>query len=223
MNYKMLIASCVLLLLSCAIFLGYMNIHTVTAIFVLLLFTGVVSLIVYITSKIDKATDKENKKDNMYYFNKVNELLKNMPEGDMIEWGGGIDIRIDRKSFKNAEDKMTPYIAISGDLKYWKKRVVVIYDIVNDDISKYYGDPSPELINNPFKNFDPYGKERKQMGMGRRIWDPRRRRYITSYDNNYEQPAGVNVNVGGNMQDDGDSADEVGERGAELLRKFQDE
>ena len=94
------------------------------------------------------------KKTFKYCWERVNVLLKSMAGGDGLEWAGGFGRRTEVRSFHDGQ-QMRRYRSMLGHLSGQRQLVVVIYDVDNDDIAKYYANPSTQVIMNPFYDFKP--------------------------------------------------------------------
>lgn len=98
---------------------------------------------------------KEKKKDFNYDWQRLNEIIRNRTNGDVMEWDMGIGMRSEIKSIKVGE-KIEHYRSFYGYLYYSRQEVIVIYQRDKEDIVRWFANPSPEVINDPFKFFEPY-------------------------------------------------------------------
>lgn len=127
-----------------------------------------------------------NKKSLNNCWQRVNSLLRAMPNGDSVEWSSGFGRKSELRYF-NINGKNKPYRSVLAHSVRNSQLVVVIYDIEEDDIVKYIGNPTPDLISDPFAGFNPSGKsENFGGGFGNNRFDRYGRRI--PYDNQSHTP-----------------------------------
>jgi hypothetical protein len=123
--------------------------------YMLLFFTCYAWIIFDYNRRMAEYEELEGKKKTFKYcWERVNVLLKSMAGGDGLEWGGGFGRRTEVRSFHDGQ-VMKRYRSMVGYLSGQRQLAVVIYDIDNDDIAKYYANPSTQTILNPFYDFKP--------------------------------------------------------------------
>lgn len=128
------------------------------------------------------------------YIRKINRILLSRPGGEPIQWEGGKYTRYDKKTLFDINRQPHHYVAITGLFSKSDKRIILIYDIEEDDICRLIGDPSPQLVNNPFYDFRPFET-------GTRAFSPFPSDF---YDDRYMRRQGVNINVGNSRKDNFD-------------------
>ena len=128
-------------------------------IFLLLLIIYAVSHFVVIkyheSIKEKEKNEFEQRKKFSWCWYRVNEILKQMPGGQGIEWNEGVGRRSEIKAFFDGIQHRY-FRSLMGYLAKTQQLVVIIYDIDKDDIVRFYADPSPEVIYNHFYKFDPF-------------------------------------------------------------------
>ena len=145
--------------------------------------------------KKDRALELENaqrKQKFEWCFSRVNKILKSMPGGQGIEWDSGFGRVSDFRTFHDGTQNK-PFRSIMGYLSGTQQLVLVIYDIDNDDIVKFYADPTPRLINNHFVDFDPYHNSSSSL-TGINPYAKGSKRY---YDYLRKNNNGLNINIAG--------------------------
>lgn len=157
--WSMIICGATILIVT-AIKLGYFNRQVLTAFLVISLSTLLCLALLYLSGYFDKKDD--DRKDTAYYFRRINELLLARPEGDAIDWTGGQDVRTFLKRYKDDRSQEHEFFGVVGRSVTYKKMIAVIYNINRDDLEIYYGDPSANVIMNPFKDFDPFNRIKSQ-------------------------------------------------------------
>lgn len=132
--------------------------------------------------------EKSNKKKLDYCWERANHLLRNMAGGQGLEWNRGTGRRSEYESFHNGI-QMCGFRSMEGYLSDTQQLVVLIYDIENDDIVRYYANPPPSILDNHFHKFKPFqGKE----SLG--VQPP----YNRPYDRRYGSRRPLSIHVGGN-------------------------
>lgn len=123
--------------------------------FVFMLVTGwiLITLIIKIKNKDTKDVAKTGLD---HYLRKINEILESRPSGEGLVWEGGIYSRYIKKIFFDINRQEHVFVGICAITQDTLKRVVVVYDTKDNDISRFYGDPSPEMMNDPFYGFKPF-------------------------------------------------------------------
>lgn len=110
-------------------------------------------LLLFMEDRLDKQDMEKEKLP--YCFAKINELLGQLPGGDVLQWESGMDRRSQVRTFLAGKDRVrlrSIYALIFGKAQ----GVVVIYNIDSEDIFAYWANPSSEQINDPFKNVKPF-------------------------------------------------------------------
>lgn len=132
--------------------------------------------------EIERHNRDEKKQTFKWCWNKVNDILRKMPGGEGLEWGGGFGKRSEVKYFSDGKIQH-PFRYIFGNLSESKQPVLIILDVDKEDIGRYYANPTPSLLDNPFDSFRPFsGQERDNFGY--RDWRfgyDRRSRYRPEY------------------------------------------
>lgn len=122
---------------------------------VLSVVAGGIALNIYDKMKITKDIKDENSKVKISnIFRRINEELATMPDGDTVNWDSGKSRTIKSKIFSDGKKNWT-FRAYFGTLVTNNELVVVIYDVDNDTVFDYYTNPGPDLLLDPFKNFNP--------------------------------------------------------------------
>jgi len=133
--------------------------------------------------EIEKHNYEEKKQSFKWCWNKINEVLRKMPGGEGVEWEGGFGKRSEIKYFTDGKIQH-PFRYVFGSLSETKQPVLIIFDIDKEDIARYYANPTPTLIENPFNGFKPFATYDRDRS-GYRDWmfgrDRRRGFYPSSY------------------------------------------
>lgn len=105
-----------------------------------------------------------NRKSLSYCWQRINSLLKEMPDGDTVEWSEGFGKKTELKSY-TVDGVTKTFRSIVAHLVKNNQLVVIIYSIDDDYLARYYANPTPGLLRDPFLDFNPGGTTRP-MGMG---------------------------------------------------------
>lgn len=124
--------------------------------FYITVFFGLVGWVVYEHNSrmIREEQERINKKSLNHCWQRINALLRAMPDGDSVEWSSGFGRKSELKSF-TVNGKVKNYRSVLAHLVKGNQLVAIIYDIDEDDIVRYNANPSTEVIVNPFINFNP--------------------------------------------------------------------
>lgn len=119
----------------------------------------------------------QNKKKFDWCWTRSNEILKKMIGGQGLSWGSGVGRRSEYRSFHNGI-QLCGFRSIEGFLSGSQQLVIIIYDIENDDVVRYYANPSPDIIDDHFFNFKPFQSKESFSGMNQ-----------SRYPYNYRSPS----------------------------------
>lgn len=120
------------------------------------------------------------------YMRQINNILKSRPGGETIQWEGGKYTRYVTKTLYDINRQAHKFIGVVGMLTDSDKRIVLIYSVNDNDIVRFYGDPTPDLMTDPFDNFRPFD-------VSTRNYSPFPADY---YDRRKGSRGGVNINLG---------------------------
>jgi len=177
--------------------------------FSIAVFFGVVIIvidyfIVYVILKLSykkKENEFNDKGKFNYCWNKMNELLSRMPNGNSVDWWGGVGRTSVIKSYLHA-GKTRSFRSMYGLLSHEKQGVVIIWDIDNEDIAGYFADPSAEILVEPFKFFKPVETETQIIDrFGRNTKGYLKRRY-PGFDGRKNRGVNINIDSDNNFNDD---------------------
>ena len=99
---------------------------------------------------------EEKKQTFKWCWNKTNEILRKMPGGQGISWEGGFGKRSEIKHFSDGKIQH-PFRYIFGTLESGQP-ILIVFDIDREDIARYYANPTPKLIDDPFYKFNPFSR-----------------------------------------------------------------
>jgi len=119
----------------------------------------------YYFSLEQEREESVNKKKLDWCWNRVNEILRKMPEGQGLEWREGIGRRSEYTTRHDGIQNKA-YRSMMGYLAKTQQLVIVIFSIDDDDIVRFYADPSPDVIEDHFHNFKPYQSGSLAPGIG---------------------------------------------------------
>jgi hypothetical protein len=109
-----------------------------------------------------KAKPKDNKRGLDYCWMKANEALKRMDGAETMEWDEGLGRETTLQKFFSSEGKESKeFRSFLARLKSGNQLVIVLWDIEDEVIAKYVANPSADLMEEPFKDFKPFGKEER--------------------------------------------------------------
>lgn len=174
---------------------------SVTWFFVILIFLITAFLVLLLTQIIgifnyseEKAVESQKRPTSKMFQirSRINQFLKERPNGDSINWDGGRYGREEIRSFSSPNGGNKEFYGVAAMLGHSRKWVVIIYSIEKNDIIKYVGDPGPDLLADPFFGFKYFDDGRRGgFGFGRDDG---------YYDDRYGRGA-VNVNFGGRSEE----------------------
>lgn len=90
-----------------------------------------------------------------YCWMKASQILQRMPGGTSIEWRKGEGRRGEIRYFYD-NNKKHAFRALYGYTSETRKPVVVIFDMEIDDVARYYSNPGPQVLEDPFHDFKPF-------------------------------------------------------------------
>lgn len=126
-------------------------------IFIFAFFIVFIWIIVVMVSHLRRRREEDKPGSGMeFYMRKVNEILVSRPGGEPVVWEGGSWSRYLIKTIFDINRKPHKYVGIVGLLRNANRRISLIYDADDNDIVRFFGDPSPDLLNNPFFGFRPF-------------------------------------------------------------------
>lgn len=99
--------------------------------------------------------EKDSKKKFVWCWNKANEALKQMADGQTIVWDKGTGRRTKIRGFHNGVSLVT-YRSMEGYLSNTRQLVVIIFNVDTEDIAEYYANPSADVLQDHFYGFKPY-------------------------------------------------------------------
>ncbi len=106
---------------------------------------------------------KKAKSETFRIRKRINELLRERPDADVVNWNSGVDGREEIRSFQTFNG-VQDFYGVVGALAYNRTWVVIIYSLERNDIIKYMGDPSPQQLEDPFDGFYPDGNKPGMFG-----------------------------------------------------------
>lgn len=112
-------------------------------------------------SHLKKEKAREEKKRIDYCWDRVNDILRGMSGGTRLEWMGGRRRRSEL-TYRYEGNKKNAYRVMFGRLTRYKQNAIIIYGIEEDDIMRFETNPGPDLLDNPWKGFDPF-QQRERM------------------------------------------------------------
>ncbi len=167
---------------------GVVNEYMGIAFFIFVFFIVIMWIIFKLIFSLKNKKEEDKASSGFdYYLRKINEILISRPDGEPLTWQGGKDSRYESKIIHDINRVPNKFIALVGYLKDSNQAVVVIFNVKEQDIAKFYGDPSPLVLNNPFHEFKPF--------------DTSTRAYTPGINDYYNRKSGVNINVGQNKSD----------------------
>jgi len=145
--------------------MSFFNLWEISTFLGMLLLLLIYSIeLAYIKMVKDRETEHNLSKSDIYYsWNKVNELLLKFPGGNPLEWGGGLQRRIETRTYKT-NDKEKEYVAFYGMISGARSIFVnVIYCKDDESIKRFEGTYDPRVILDPFHNFNPQTAQTQNM------------------------------------------------------------
>lgn len=132
--------------------------------------------------------EKDKKKyDIKVVFGEINKVLETFPGANIMEWNMGTNRAAETKTFTH-EGKTKTCISFYGLLSIKKVYTVVIWCVEDGGILRYNARNDPELISNPWKDFEPFG------GVDRKSYFPRpydrRRSYGRDFPTKFDEQTG---------------------------------
>lgn len=99
--------------------------------------------------------DLETIKTLDYCWRVASEILQRMPDGTSVEWKQGEGRSAEIRYFYD-NNKKRAFRAMFGISSNTRRPVIVIFDMDTDDVAKYYSNPTPQLLEDPWYNFKPF-------------------------------------------------------------------
>ena len=151
---------------------------------------GIIILFVLKKLEMDKVDEMNNvKKSFDYCWRIANNKIKNMPGSMGLLWEQGFSKSSHLKEYTNPFNrKPSLYRSFEALLLPTRKNCVIIVDVDKEDIAMFDSNPSAELVENHFKDFDPFNAKNlysQESNMYRRYGDKYRRRN-----------KGISINIG---------------------------
>lgn len=106
---------------------------------------------------------EDHKKDFNYYWDSMNRVLEKQ-RGDTLEWDSGVGNQSHVKTFTIGKE-LVEFQSFYAYLSRARQQVVVIINRKTLDIWRFYADPSPALIEDPFYGFKPYENPMENLAM----------------------------------------------------------
>jgi hypothetical protein len=178
-------------------------IFTFFVIFAWLFFSFIISM------KKNRQVEDTPKSGIDAYMRQINTILESRPGGETIQWEGGKYTRYVTKTLYDINRQANKFIGVVGMLTDSDKRVVLIYSANDKDIVRFYGDPGPDLISDPFYDFRPFD-------VSTRNYSP----FPSDYYDKRRSRAGVNINLGG-KENDRNWEDDFGSGGLSELDRLK--